>query len=281
MAGWDVMAKLDYSYYRIRAVEKALSILELFSVEEPELRIVDMAAKLDPHKSTIHRMVLTLERAGYLRRNPQHGTYSLGLRLVELGALALSSLELGYQARPHLERLQQDVGHTVHMAVLDGADVIYIEKLESKGGVRLYSAVGRRAPVHCTALGKALLAHQPRDVARSLLASRPLRRYTSSTIVDAAEYLQHLDAVKERGYALDLQEHELLVHCIAVPIRDHTGSVIAAVSITLIGPAFRGDELEAYAQHVVAAADGISRDMGFRPQGEPLPGRRFERTEKP
>lgn len=266
------MAQRDYSYYRVRAVEKALSILELFTLDKPELRVVDMVAQLGLHKSTVHRLVLTLERVGYLRRNVQRGSYSLGLRLVELGALAISNLELRGQARPHLERLRQDLGQTVHMAVLDGPDIVYIEKIEGKTGVQLYSAVGRRVPCHCTALGKVLLAFQPREFARDVLATRAMRRYTPSTIVDPDEFLRHLDVVRERGYALDVQEHELLVHCVAAPIRDHTGSVIAAVSVTFIGSVFREDQLQAHARDVLAAADEISRDMGFTQPGRRLAG---------
>ncbi|RJQ04794.1 MAG: IclR family transcriptional regulator [Bacillota bacterium] len=253
----------DYSYYRVRAVEKALSILGLFTLDEPDLRVVDMAAKLKTNKSTIHRMVLTLERAGYLRRNPASGSYSLGLKIVELGAVAVSNLEVRHQARPHLERLQAATGQTIHMAVLDGPDIVYIEKLEGKAGVRLYSSVGRRAPVHCTALGKVLLAYQPRDVARDLLVARPLRPYTRRTTIDLAEILAHLEVVRQRGYAIDIQEHQELVHCAAAPVFDHTGSVIAAVSMTLIGSEFREDELHQSGRKVAETAAAISRDMGY------------------
>ncbi len=261
----------NYNYYRVRAVEKALSILGLFTLDEPELRVVDMAAKLKTSKSTIHRMVLTLERAGYLRRNASNGSYSLGLKIVELGALAVSNLELRHQARPHLERLQAETGQTIHMAVLDGPDIVYIEKLEGKAGVRLYSSVGRKAPVHCTALGKVLLAYQPKDVARELLTSRPLRAYTRRTVIDPAEILAHLETVRQRGYAIDIQEHQELVHCVAAPVFDHTGSVIAAVSMTLIGSMFPDDELHDHARRVVETASGISRDMGHDPQTRPRP----------
>jgi len=272
--------KRDYSYYRVRAVEKALSILGLFTLEQPELRVVDMAARLRTNKSTVHRMVLTLERAGYLRRNPTSGTYSLGLRIVELGAVAVSNLEVRQQARPHLERLQGDTGLTVHMAVLDGPDIVYVEKLEGRAGVRLFSSVGRRAPAHCTALGKVLLAYLPREAARDLLCSRPLRPHTRRTMIDPLEILAHLEVVRQRGYAIDMQEHQELVHCVAAPVFDHTGTVIAAISMTLIGSDFREEQLHEYARRVADAAAAVSRDMGHRPtpQGTRPPSARGDQS---
>jgi DNA-binding IclR family transcriptional regulator len=208
-------------------------------------------------------MVLTLERAGFLKRNLSRGTYSLGLKLLELGAVALGSVELRARARPHLERLHRDTGLTVHLAILDAGEVVYIDKIEGDTAVRLYSQVGRRAPAHCTALGKALLAHMAQEKVCEILAVKGMRRYTPDTIVSVPAFVKELEIVRERGYAVDMREHEPLVHCVAAPIRDHTGSVVAALSVTIIAAEMSEDDLSHYAELVMAAAAAVSRDMGY------------------
>jgi len=252
-----------YSYYRIRAVERALAVLSLFSLQQPELTLAEIAEKLKVHKSTAHRMVLTLEKAGFLKRSITRGTYSLGLKLLELGAVALSSIELRAQARPHLERLHRETGLTVHLAILDEGEVVYIDKIEADTAVRLYSQVGRRSPVHCTALGKALLAHLPREKVCEILAVKGMRRYTPDTIVSVPAFLKELERVRERGFALDMGEHEPLVHCVGAPIRDYTGAVVAALSVTLVAAEVSEDSLMRYARLVMEAAGAVSRDMGY------------------
>ncbi len=255
----------EYEYYRVRAVERALDLLGIFARGQPELTLAQMAERMNLHKSTVHRLALTLEKAGFLRRNVNTGSYALGLKLLELGAAVLNGLELRSQARPHLERLRRDTGHTVHLGILDAGEVVYIDKIEGNTPVRIYSQVGRRAPAHCTGLGKALLAFQPSSVVREVAATRGLRRYTPETIVSVPQLLSELERIRERGYAVDMAEHEPLVHCVAAAIRDHTSRVIAAVSLTVIVPSLSVVEVERYASAVASAAQAISRDMGWTP----------------
>jgi len=255
--------RAKYEYYRVVAVERALELLRVFAQGRAELTLSQIAERMRLHKSTVHRLALTLEKAGFLRRSPTTGAYSLGLKLLELGAVVLNSLELRTQARPHLERLRRDTGYTVHLGILDAGEVVYIDKIEGDTPVRIYSQVGRRAPAHCTGLGKALLAFQPAATVREVAATRGLRRYTPETIISVSELLSELERVRERGYAVDMAEHEPLVHCVSAPIRDHNSEVIAAVSITLIAPSLSAAEVERYASAVVATALAISADMGW------------------
>jgi len=255
--------RAKYEYYRVVAVERALELLRVFAQDRAELTLAQMAERMGLHKSTVHRLALTLEKAGFLRRNPTNGAYSLGLKLLELGAVVLNSLELRTQARPHLERLRRDTGCTVHLGILDAGEVVYIDKIEGDTPVRIYSQVGRRAPAHCTGLGKALLAFQPASSVREMAATRGLKRYTPETIVSVSDLMSELERVRERGYAVDMAEHEPLVHCVSAPVRDHNSEVIAAVSITLIVPSLSAAEVERYAGAVVATALAISRDMGW------------------
>jgi len=140
---------------------------------------------------------------------------------------------------------------------------VYIDKIEADTAVRLYSQVGRRSPVHCTALGKALLAHLPREKVCEILAVKGMRRYTPDTIVSVPAFLKELERVRERGFALDMGEHEPLVHCVGAPIRDYTGAVVAALSVTLVAAEVSEDSLMRYARLVMEAAGAVSRDMGY------------------
>ncbi len=253
----------EYEYYRVRVVERALEVLGVFCRHPGGLTLAEMARSVGIHKSTVHRLALTLEKAGFLRRCPASGRYALGLKLLELGAVALNGVELRREARPYLERLHRDTGCTIHLGILDGGEVVYIDKFEGNNSIRLYSQVGRRAPAHCTGLGKALLAFQPVSAVRHLAAQRGLKRHTSETITTVQELLAELERVRARGFAVDMAEHEPLVHCVAAPIRDHAGSVIAAVSRTMIIPSLSEAEARNHAEPVVAAAAAISANMGW------------------
>lgn len=258
------MQRDDYQYYRIRAAERALKTLCLFTVARPQLSLIEIARELKVHKSTAHRTVLTLKNMGFLRWDASTGRYTLGLKLLELGTVVLSTLELRKQARPHLERLQQDTGQTVHLGVLDDGEVIYIDKIEGPGSIKLYSAVGKRVPAHCTAVGKVLLAHLPPSVAKRILMQKGLKRYMPATMVSLPALMAHLEEVRQKGYAVDRLEHEPFVHCVGAPIRDYTGQVVAALSVTVIAAQLSDEEIKRYAALVKEASAQISKDMGFR-----------------
>lgn len=250
--------------YRIRAVERAIAILKAFSTSAPELGVTDIARRLDIHKSTVHRLLTTLERQGVVVQNPGTGRYSLGFLLVELGALAISGMEVRQIARPHLEEMHRACGETVHLAILDEGEVVYIDKIESMRRVRMYSQVGRRAPAHCTGLGKVLLAALPPAMLDQMIQRRGLRRYTESTITSPGDLRDHLAVIRQRGYAIDSGEHEELIRCAAAAVRDRTGQVIAAVSIATVGVEVKSPRFKEYVDLVVRCADSISEAIGYR-----------------
>ncbi len=255
------MAK-DYDYYRIRAVERAAQLLELFTLEHPRRSLAELADGLGVHRSTVHRLVLTLEKLRYLKRDTASNTYSLGLKPLILGSVALKGLEFRQVVRPHLERLHMTTHQTVHLGALDDGDVVYVDKIEKESLIRLYSEIGRRAPAHCTALGRVLLASLPKAAVREILTRHPLRRYTPRTITDAESLLRCIERVAQDGYALDLGEHEHLVQCVAAPIRDHTGAVVAALSLTVISPGLTTEELDGYLAAIRQVALEASADLG-------------------
>jgi DNA-binding IclR family transcriptional regulator len=248
--------------YRIQAIERAVAILNAFSAEQPELRVSELAERLGLHKSTVHRFLVNLEAAGMVERNPRSGRYRLGLRIFELGGLVMQRMDLWDEALPFLEGLVRDSGETGHLAVLDGGEAIYVERVEARRALRIPSAVGRGYPVHATNLGKVLLAYLPEEEITRIVAERGLAGYTPHTITDAEQLASELALIRERGYAIDNEEYDEGLRCIGAPVWDHTGRVVAAMGIG--GPVTRvtPERVDQLAEMVMAAARGLSRRLG-------------------
>jgi len=213
-------------------------------------------------KPSVYRLLCTLQEFRLVSKDPHSGLYRPGAGLLELAHQGLERFELRSVAQPQLEKLWKDTNETVHLAILDEGEVVYLEKRESRQTIRMYSAVGRRAPAHCTGLGKAILAYLPSKDRHDLLKRKGLRRYTDRTIISLSEFERECEEIRKRGYALDLGEHEEEIRCVAAPIFDHTGQPVAAVSIAI--PAFRTDldHLHVLGPKVQEAARSISRKMG-------------------
>lgn len=247
----------------IRAVERAVALLRTFSAQESELSLTQLTQRLGLHKSTVHRLLATLQRGGFVVQDPSTGQYRLGLPLLELGSLVVGSIEIRRVARPYLEEIHRACGETIHLAILDEGDVIYIDKLESLRRVRMYSQVGRRAPAHCTGLGKVLLAWLPDPVLSQLLERKGLPAFTPRTITSPGELREHLALTRRRGYAVDAGEHEELVRCAAAPVYDHMGQVAAAVSIAAVGVEIESQRFEDLIDLVTRGAAQISKALGY------------------
>lgn len=244
-----------------RTVAKALDILLCFSHSEPELSLTEISARLGIHKSTMHRLLGTLESKCFVQRDPETGRYRLGTRLLELASLVVEHSNLQQRARPHLYRLMEECQETVDLSVLDGSSVIYLEVVESPHRVKLAARPGQRLPIHSTASGKALLAFVlPEELERLLPAE--LSRYTESTLATREALLRDLSATRERGYAVSYQEHEAGINAVAAPVLDMRGHPIAAVAVA--GPAFRltRERIGEIAPAVRATAEAIARDVG-------------------
>ncbi len=254
---------MNYDSYRIKSIQKALQTLKLFIGNRGEISLSNISEELGVHKSTAYRIAITLTEEGFLRWDPYKGTYSLGLKILELGTSLIYSLELRTQARAHLEKMNLDLEETINLGVLDGGSVVYIDKIEGNRTIKLYSEVGKRAPCHCTALGKALLAGLTDHEVRTIMKNKGLKRFTSNTIVSLPAFLKHLQEVRSKGYALDLEEHEPLVYCVAAPIKDHQGRHIAALSTTSIIKHFTSKMMERNIKVTREVASRISADMGY------------------
>lgn len=241
-----------------------MALLRTFGPPHPELGITELAKRLHLHKSTVHRILATLQRDGFVAQDAASGKYRLGLRLFELGSLVVNTMEIRRVARPYLEEIHAMCGETVHLAILDEGDVVYIDKIESTRRVRMYSEVGRRAPAHSTGLGKVLLAWLPDHALNAVLERKGLAAFTGRTITSAKELREHLAQIRKQGYAVDSGEHEDLVRCAAAPIYDHRNHVIAAVSIASVGVETTSHRFADFIKLINEKAREMSRGMGWR-----------------
>ncbi|MFB3818252.1 MAG: IclR family transcriptional regulator [Candidatus Methylomirabilales bacterium] len=250
----------------VRAVDHCLQLIEALARTRESRGVTELSAELDLAKSTIHKLLRTLLRRSYVVQEAGSGRYRLGLKFLELGAVVMGGLSIREVAQPHLQALMEATRETVHLGMLEGHEVVYADKIESPLTIRMYSRVGRRSPLHCTALGKALLAYQPEQELRRIL-SAGLRRYTRRTITAGARLRAELQRIREEGYALDNEEFEAGLRCVAAPIRDHTQAVVASLGIA--GPAARlgPARLPTLTKHVKEAADAVSAALGSRAAG--------------
>ncbi len=218
---------------RLSSVANSIRLLGSFSGEEDELGITTLATRLRLAKSTVHRLATTLTSSRFLEQNSETGKYRLGLALFELGALVRRRMDVANEARPKLRELLEKTGETVQLGIVDHFSVLYVYEMESRRAIRMAAAVGARAPLHCTAVGKVLLASQPQDYVKQVL-DLGLTSYTPKTITRREGVLAMLAEVSARDYATDDEESEIGLRAIASPVRNHTGTVIAAVGMQAI-----------------------------------------------
>jgi DNA-binding IclR family transcriptional regulator len=198
--------------------------------------MTQIAERVEMHKSTVHRLLATLERRRFVSRNPATGLYRPGIRLLQMAYLTLETNDLRRLAAPYLRKLCDQFRETIDLCILDDADVVFLDVIESPQRVKLAAATGQRLPAFCTASGKAMLAYLPEDsVARSL--ARGLTKYTDCTVITPGEILESLHHSRQQGFAISVQEFEEGINAIAAPILDQNGFPIAAIAIA--GPAFR------------------------------------------
>jgi IclR family transcriptional regulator, KDG regulon repressor len=247
----------------IQSVDRALRILDLFDEYETELKITDISEKMQLHKSTVHSLLKTLQNHHYIEQNMENGKYRLGMKLFERGNLVIRSLDIRTIAKRHLIDLSVKTGNTVHLVILDGKEGIYIDKVEGASATVLYSRIGRRIPVHSSAVGKALVGYKNMEELKEILKDYIYKKQTVNTITNEKDFIAELKKVRENGYALDSEENEPGITCIAVPIWDHSGSVVAALSMSQPSARLHPLEQERSVQMLKKAAKEISEAMGF------------------
>lgn len=247
----------------VKSVSRALDIIGLVSIKKGGLGVTEIAKQIDINKSSVYRILSTLVQYGYIEQDEVTGRYKLGYKFLEISSKLLESIDLRAEAKPYLQELENETSEVIHLVVYDQGEVVYIEKLDGSQTLRMHSKVGKRAPMHCTSVGKAILAHLPASVALDILERKGMPMHTDKTITNKERFIRELAEVKRNGFALDLEENEYGITCIAAPIFDHLGKVIAAVSIS--GPTIRmNDERLKKLQHrILQVGSQISARLGF------------------
>jgi DNA-binding IclR family transcriptional regulator len=246
----------------IKSLAKVLQVLECFSHRQANLTPADIAARTGLPRATTHRLVSSLRDIGLLEQNGKRDTYKLGMKLFQLGSLVLANLDLDTHARAHATRLQRITGEAIHLCVFDGFRMAFVERQEMDAAANTVVTRIESAPVYCTGVGKAFLAFQDEaTIAKIIGDGLPVR--TPNTLTEAAALGEDLRLTLERGYAIDNEENEPHVRCVAAPIRDSNGRVIAAISVS--GPEARMPmpRIEGLAPVVKETADSISLELGW------------------
>lgn len=242
---------------------KAVAVLDIVASAEGPLRFTDILGRSDQPRGTLHRQISNLVEEGLLTLNRDH-SYSLGLRLLQFASRAWSGNQFRAIAEPHLHRLHEATGETVHLGVLNETEVIYLDKVEGRQTVRMYSQIGNASPVYCTGVGKAALSVLADDQVRAIAARISFRQYTANTLTSADKLVDEVRRIRLCGTAYDREEHEPGIRCVAAPIFSADRSFLAGVSVT--APAFRVSEavLEGWAGDVRETAHSIIEDMKAR-----------------
>jgi IclR family KDG regulon transcriptional repressor len=248
---------------RLSSVTTAMRLLKTFSEGEVEIGVTSLAKRLGVAKSTVYRLASTLVAEGLLEQNKENDKYRLGIALFGLGALVRQRMTVSNEGRPHIFALREATNETVHLAVLDGQNIMYVYDLESTQAIRMRANLGDRKPAFCSSEGRAMLAYEDDDTVAEALRG-PLAPRTAHTITDPKKIMKALAEVRRQGFAFEDEQCETGMRSVAAPIRDAEGNVVAAVGIA--GPVERlSDEaLKRFAPLVVQTADVISARLGYK-----------------
>jgi len=255
----------------VQSVVRALTLLEALADQHGDIGIAELSRRVGLHVSTAHRILGTLVSRGYARQSPESGRYALGAKTFHIAESYLGQMDLRRLVRPVLERLSRETGETANLVILDGRDALYLDKVESPRSLRIFSRIGRRAPLYCTAVGKVLLADLPMDEVNSLLGGGALDALTHATVTSRNQLREELRKVQEQGFALDIEECEDGASCIAVPVRNSRGETVAAIGIS--GPSSRmnAQRIAELVPAVMRSGSEASEQLGFHGRQSSLP----------
>lgn len=248
----------------IRALGRGLNVIELL-VEHPDgIPLTTIAKEAGLSKSSAHRILQSLIKSGFVEQDPYTSHYKSSLKILWLSHSLLDGLDLRGLSRSLLESLATRTNETVHMAMLDGNFGVYVEKIDSSSPIRIYSRIGRRFPLHCTGVGKAMLAYLPPGSVQEIVAAEGLPKHTTNTITDPDKLSEELKKIVERGFAVDDEEHEEGIRCIAAPLFDRHSEVIGSVSVTSLAYRVDREVLLSWWPELEKCAKEISRHLRHR-----------------
>jgi PcaR/PcaU/PobR family beta-ketoadipate pathway transcriptional regulator len=249
----------------VEAIARGLKVLSALTESESELTLTQLSQRLGSSKSTMQRLTYTLQRLGYLDRNPETKKFRFGPKALTFAFSVIRGFDLRKAARPYLERVSREIGETVNLAILDGPEIVYVERIKTEQILNINLHVGSRLPAYCTSMGKAMLAFLPENQLENILGETEFQKQTPSTVVSKETLRQELALVRKRGFATNNEELSLGLRSVSAPIRNFTGEVVAAVNISVPSIRISKDVLETtFAQKVVETTNAISRVLGYQ-----------------
>jgi len=247
----------------VQTLDRALKIVELLALHSEGFGVTEIGLRVGLHKSTVHRLLSHLVSQGYIEKDEARPVYTLGLKFIELASLRLNQVELKTEAGPYLRRLASALNQPVHLAILADTEAVYIEKIEPQAHLRMYSQIGKRVPIYCSALGKCLVSDFSLEDLEGLTKRMTFRKFTDATRTSPEAFLEEVAETRKRGWALDEEEHEPGIRCVGAPIRDFTNRIVAAVSVS--GPlgAISREADAPVSMLVRETAEAVSRRLGW------------------
>lgn len=248
----------------VQSLDRSLDILEVLAGSRNGYGVTEIANLTGLHKSTVHRLLGTLMSRGYVAKDMDNNRYLLGMRVLLLSSAILDRMDLRSVAKPYIEKLCNKTTEVVHLTVLDGNEAVYVDKVEyPEKNVRMNSQIGKRIPIYSTSGGKALLSQLPEDKVDEILRSVEMKKLTPNTITSIEEYKKNLLEVRRNGYAVDEIENEEGIRCIAAPVKDIHGDVVAAVSITGTVMQVTKERIPELSKDLLETVKGISYMLGY------------------
>ncbi|MCQ6563209.1 IclR family transcriptional regulator [Paenibacillus mendelii] len=245
---------------KVKSLYKALRILDCFTVNSPELGITEISEQLGLYKSNVHNIVDTFVKAGYLEQNPDNEKYRLGFKLLELGNVISSNMNIRRLTLPYMQEMSDFSNETVYLGMPSDTEVIYLDSASPKNQLSTRSMLGVKAPLYCTGIGKAMLAFLPVETMNAVCA-KGLKKYTDQTITDKEALIAELEAIRLRGYSIDNMEHEYGIKCVGMPILNKKKQVVASFSVS--GPSLRfgEDKIAEYAAKLKQIVRSIEENV--------------------
>ena len=250
--------------YGVQSIERALDIIEAVAANKNSAVLTEIAEKTGLHKSTAYRIISTLMRRSYLKKNAD-GTYKIGLKLIEAVSYYIDSLELQTEVCPYIAQITAKFRLTSHLGILEGDKVVYIEKMDIFSNIKLYSQIGLRMHAYCSSLGKCLLANFSNTQLRSIMGRTEFTRFTPNTITTIEALQKEIDSVRQRGWAIDNEEFEIGHRCIGAPVYDYRGDIIAAISASGSTSILTDERIPEIVEYLKQTAAEISQNMGYVP----------------
>lgn len=247
----------------VQSIERAFCILEVLSDYNDGLGISELSSKVNLHKSTVHRILGTLTYKGYIKQNQTSNKYSLTLKLFELGNKKVEGTDLLTVSRPYLEELMKKTNEVIHLVVREGTEIVYIDKVEPKKSITMYTRIGMRKPLYCTAVGKAMLALMPENKVQDIWSNSNIKKLTKNTIIDFNELNDNFKTIRATGFAIDDQEVENGIRCVASVVKNHKSAICGAVSISGSIFSFTDDKINYFSKILIEYCNKISKELGY------------------